>query len=1270
MPVQYADYTLWQHEVLGDESDPQSAISRQLAFWTQTLKGLADQIELPSDRPRPAVPSYRGDSVGLSLGAELHRGLLGLARESRASLFMVLQAGLAGLLTRLGAGSDIPIGSPIAGRTDSALDDLVGFFVNTLVLRTDTSGQPSFRELIGRVRTTNLAAYSHQDLPFERLVEVLNPARSLSRHPLFQVMLAFQNNAEADLELAGLRASFEAVETASAKFDLSLSLGERRAADGSAAGIRGVLEYATDLFDRSSVEALAGRLVRLLEGVVAEPDRAIGTLDILSAEERHRLLEVWNETGRAIASSTLPELFSAQAGRTPEAVAAVFGDERLSYGELALRSNQLAHRLIELGVGPEVVVGLCAERSLEMLVGLLGILKAGGAYLPLDPSYPVDRLTFMLRDAGAPVLVTQSHLEERLAAPGAKVLRLDADWPEIARCPRHAPAIRLDPHNPAYVIYTSGSTGTPKGVVVTHRGIPNLAAAQIDRFAIGSKARVLQFASPSFDAAISEIATVLASGAALILPAAGERSGDVLARLIREQDVTHATLPPVLLAHLPEDLPLETLIVAGEACSADVVARWSKGRRMINAYGPTETTVCATMSEVLSGAVVPPIGRPIWNTRVYVLDGGLEPVSCGVAGELYISGSGLARGYVGRAGLSAERFVADRFGGSGSRMYRTGDLARWRSDGVLEFLGRADSQVKLRGFRIEPGEIEAALTGQAGVGQAAVVAREDRAGQKRLVGYVVAAAGHSVDVAELRARLGERLPDYMVPSAFVVLEALPLTGNGKLDRKALPAPEVGGGRVRRGARTPQEELLCSLFAEVLGLEGVGIDDNFFELGGHSLLATRLISRIRGVLDVEIAIRSLFEAPSVEALAKRLDEAQAGRPALHRMVRPSEIPLSFAQRRLWFLDRLEGPSATYTIPLAVRLRGVLEVAALEAALGDSVDRHESLRTVFPDRLGVPRQLILEASAARPFVGVSSVSEAELGAALSGVAREGFDLARQPPLRAHLFRVGPDQHVLLLLLHHIAGDGWSWAPLWRDFAAAYGSRCRGRLPELSALPVQYADYTLWQHEVLGDESDPQSAISRQLAFWTQTLKGLADQIELPSDRPRPAVPSYRGDSVGLSLGAELHRGLLGLARESRASLFMVLQAGLAGLLTRLGAGSDIPIGSPIAGRTDSALDDLVGFFVNTLVLRTDTSGQPSFRELIGRVRTTNLAAYSHQDLPFERLVEVLNPARSLSRHPLFQVMLAFQNNAEASLELSGSHPRPLSRLIRPSPSSTCL
>ena len=938
LPVQYADYTLWQHAVSGDESDPQSAISRQLAFWTETLADLPDQLDLPSDRPRPAVSSYRGGSVPLRLSGELHGALLTLARESGASLFMVLQASLAALLTRLSASNDIVIGSPIAGRGDSALDDLIGFFVNTLVLRTDTSGHPSLRELIGRVRATNLAAYGHAELPFERLVEVLNPARSLSRHPLFQVMLAFQNNAPANLELPGLSATFEPVATASARFDLSVSLGEERAADGTPTGIAGVIEYATDLFDRESVATLAGRLVRLLAAAVAEPDRAIGRLDILAPDERHAILQAWNATAQAVPAATLPELFAAQVARTPDAIAVVHEDQSLTYGELDSRSSRLAHHLRGLGVGPEVVAALCVERSLEMLVGLLGILKAGGAYLPLDPSHPGERLAFLIEDAGASVLVTHSSLRERLPANGGRIVRLDAEWPSIARHPATSPAHVLRPHNAAYVIYTSGSTGAPKGVVVDHASLANKLLTLQQRFGVGRGFRSALLMSCAFDASIEQTMLPLVGGGAAVVisDALRESPAQFWEEVIRNR-VTFISCVPSYLASVLQQVPgpvgLDHLALGGETFTVELhreISRRLEVAAITHLYGPTETTIDAIGSSVEGEQPGPSIsiGRPLSNYRVYVLDGGLEPVPAGVAGELYIAGAGLARGYLRRAGLTAERFVADRYGPSGSRMYRTGDLARWRADGVLDFLGRADSQLKLRGFRIEPGEIEAALTRHAAVAQAAAIAREDQPGDKRLIAYVVAVAGASVDVAALRAHVAASLPDYMVPSAVVVLERLPLTPNGKLDRAALPAPELAPS-LRRAPRTPQEEVLCSLFAEVLGVGRLGIDDDFFALGGHSLLAMRLISRIRASFDVELTVRSLFEAPTVAGLARDLADAQAARPALRPVVRPSELRLSFAQRRLWFLDRLEGGSATYTIPLAVRLAGTLDRDALAA-----------------------------------------------------------------------------------------------------------------------------------------------------------------------------------------------------------------------------------------------------------------------------------------------------------------------------------------------------
>ena len=944
-------------------------------------------------------------------------------------------------------------------------------------------------------------------------------------------------------------------------------------------------------------------------------------------------------------------------------MAVVCEEQSLTYAALDARSNQLAHHLRDLGVRPETVVALCVERSPAMLIGLLGILKAGGAYLPLDPSYPPERLAFMLEDAGAPVLVTHAALLDRLPINSAHIVRLDADWPAIAQQPTAAPASGLRPHHPAYVIYTSGSTGTPKGVVVDHAGFANKLVALRQDFAVGSDFRSALLISSAFDASIEQtVLPLIGGGAAVVISdATREQPARFWQQVIRDRVTFVSCVPSYLdsvLRQAPDALRLEHLALGGEAFTvafAQEIARHLEVAQVTNLYGPTEATIDAIAFAVegeLSGAYIP-IGRPLPNYRVYVLDGGLQPVPAGVTGELYIAGAGLARGYLGRAGLTAERFVADPYGPAGSRVYRTGDLARWRADGLLDFLGRADAQVKIRGFRIEPGEIEACLTRHPGVAQAAVIAREDQPGNKGLTAYLVASEGASADAATLRTHVAASLPDYMVPSAFVLLDRLPLTPNGKLDRRALPAPDLTP-TVRRAPRTPQEEILCGLFAEVLGLDRVGIDDNFFELGGHSLLATRLISRIRSTLDVEIAIRSLFEAPTVEALAKRVDQAQAARPALVPVARPAEIPLSFAQRRLWFLDRLEGESeghksANYTIPMAVRLSGALDVAALDAALGDLVARHESLRTVFPETLGVPRQLILDTAAARPKLAVASVTEASLPDALAEAASQGFDLAGELPLRAHLFALGPSEHVLLLLVHHIAGDGWSLAPLARDLARAYAARRDGKAPRPAGrcrcnMPTTRCGSTrCWEMRAIRK--------ARSRASWRSGLR--RSRSFLTSSICRATGRGRRCRAIAATAcRCRCRRACtLGCWRwpaTDGASLFMVLQAALSALLTRLGAGSDIPIGSPIAGRTDSALDELIGFFVNTLVLRTDTSGNPSFRELIARVRTTNLAAYSHQDLPFERLVEVLNPARSLSRHPLFQVMLAFQNNAPVSFE----------------------
>ncbi|MCX4758392.1 amino acid adenylation domain-containing protein [Kitasatospora purpeofusca] len=1249
LPVQYADYALWQRELLGEESDPFSLMSRQLDHWRGVLAGLPEELELPVDRPRPPVPTGAADAAPFTLGPELHTALAELALRQRSTLFAVLQAGLAALFTRLGAGTDIPLGTGVAGRSDEALNDLVGFFVNTLVLRTDTSGDPSFAELVGRVREAQLDAFAQQDVPFERLVEEVNPARALGRHPLFQTLLVLQNHEEGELGLPGLESSPEPLGLRVAKFDLNIGITERHDRDGTPAGLEGSVEYAADLYDRATVDTLFARFGRLLAAAAADPGAPIGTLDILAPEERARLAEDWNATAAPVRTGSLPGLFAAQAARTPDAVALAHDGGEVGYAELDARANRLAHHLIASGVGPESPVALLMERSVDLVVATLAVLKAGGCYVPMHAGLPPERMTALLADTAAPVLITDR------AEPGFAHEAVVVRPGDEAGAPDHDPGLPVHPDRLAYVMFTSGSTGTPKGVAVRHRDVVDLADDR--RWRDGRHERILLHSPHAFDAATYELWTPLLHGGTVVVAPPGTMDAEALHTVATRHGVTAVFLTKALFDLVAEQAPetfraLRTVCTGGEAASGTLMRRVLEhcpDLLLAHVYGPTEATTFATHHHLLpadlDGARAP-IGGPLDNMRTHVLDARLQPVPPGVPGELYIAGAGLARGYWRRAALTAERFVADPFG-TGGRMYRTGDLVRRRADGAIEFLGRIDGQVKLRGFRIELGEIEAVLSGHPAVRQVIVVAREDRPGDTRLVGYCAVTAealdGRPELAAELKEFAAATLPGYMVPSAVVVLPALPLNANGKVDRRALPAPELGTDPAGRAPRDERERALCALFGEILGIEDITVDDDFFALGGHSLLATRLVGRVRADLGAELAIGDLFQAPTVAALAARLADGPA-RPALLPEQRPEHLPVSFAQRRLWFLGKAEGPAATYNVTLALRLSGPLDTAALERALGDVVARHESLRTVFTELDGVPHQRVLDGPPG-PLLTVTDRPAQDLVGHL-------FDLAEDVPLHAYLCPEGPEEHVLTLVLHHIAGDGWSLRPLFRDLAEAYTAHRDGTAAEPRPLPVQYADYTLWQYRLLGADTDPRSLLSRQLDHWREALSGLPDELPLPLDRPRPPVPTHRGDVVELDLDAALHARLAELAGRHGVTLFMVLQAAWATLLHRFGAGDDVPMGTPLAGRLDPALDELVGFFANTLVLRTDLSGAPSFTELLGRVRDADLAAYAHQDVPFERLVEELNPARTLARHPLFQVMIAFDNTTGGGPEFPGT------------------
>ncbi|MEV4135109.1 amino acid adenylation domain-containing protein [Dactylosporangium sp. NPDC049742] len=1662
LPIQYPDYAVWQRNRL--EGD---AVAADLKHWTQALAGAPAALELPTDRPRPPVQSTRGASVPFRVPERTMDELRALSQREGVTPFMTLLAAFQVLLHRYSRADDVVVGVPVANRGRPEIEHLIGYFVNMLALRTDLSGAPSFRDLLARVRQMCLAAFAHQQLPFERLVEVLQPRRDVSRTPIFQVSFIFQNIDMPTFAAGGLALQPLEVEASSARFDLELQV-----FDGPA--LTGRFEYNTDLFDAATVQRMAAHLGRLVEELVADPDGCVDDAPMLSGEEEARLRHAYNDTERNWpAPSFAHRRFAEQARRTPDAEAVRCGTDAVTYGDLDQRASRLAHRLRRHGAARGVLVGICLDRSVDMLVALLAVLKTGAAYVPLDPGFPADRIAYMLADSGLPVLISTRPVLQRLTGVGATVLCLEELRDELAGEPSGPVEEAVEGHDPAYVIYTSGSTGRPKGVEVPHRALDNFLYAMRERPGLDAADTLVAVTTLSFDIAMLELLLPLVVGARVVVaPRDVAADGTRLAELLDDAAATVMQATPstwrILLEAGWEGRPGLRAFAGGEALPAGLARRLrAVGLPLWNMYGPTETTIWSAVAEVGDGPIS--IGEPIANTQLYVLDEAGRLVPQGVPGELYIGGAGLANGYLGQPELTAQRFVPTPFEpGRSERLYRTGDLVRRRNDGSIEFLGRLDHQIKLRGFRIELGEVESELVRHDAVKDAVAMVREDFPGDQRLVAYVVpgeqeepgAAADRpsaqwperveqwrhiwdtaydpaavpgdpaedfrgwnssytgepipaeemrewaaqtadrvlaaqprsvlelgcgtglilsrvaphcerywatdisavalgrlqahldahgpanvtlfdcpaddigrlpeqrfdvivlnsvvqyfpderyllrvveaavarlapggslfigdvrslplleafhlsvqsrhaepdlpaeqlrarvrrhlgedeelvldprfftalrhrfprltevlvmpkpaaadtemtrfrydvvltaggpiapaadcawldwradglsvdairarleaerpdvlavrgvpnarvqrfadavrrlacgadagpgtaggppergAVDPAELwalaertgyridldwarhgedgavdliarrrwadgtpvcalpradadeppvelrhlvnggalrlarrltpalRAALGERLPDYMVPTAFVFLDAFPLTPNGKIDRAALPSAELDRRELRSAyaaPRDPAEEALCGLFSKVLGVPRVGVHDSFFDLGGHSLLATRLIAHVRAALDVQLPVRAVFETPTPAGLAERVRRCRgAAHAPLVPAARPERVPLSFAQQRLWFLYHLEGPSPTYNIPMAVRLRGPLDVDALRAAVGDLTDRHEVLRTVFPDRDGVPYQRILDPAAGRPELTVSRIAAGDVAARVDEVARHGFDLARETPVRAHLFVIDPDDHVLVLVVHHIAADGWSLAPLQRDLAAAYTARCAGRPADWPRLPVQYADYAVWQRQLLGEHTDPGSLAATQLAYWRTALQDLPERIALPADRPHPPEASKRGASIGFRWGGDLPARLAALARECGVTESMIVNATLAVLLSRLGGGDDIPIGTAVAGRTDVAVDDLVGSFVNTLVLRVDTAGRPAFREVLSRVRGRSLDAFEHQDLPFEVLVDALHPTRSMAHHPLTQVLVAWQNFADVALGMSG-------------------
>ncbi|MCC6606147.1 MAG: non-ribosomal peptide synthase/polyketide synthase [Anaerolineae bacterium] len=1251
LPIQYSDYATWQRQWLqGDR------LQAQLDYWQHQLAGIPAVHNLPTDLPRPAIQDFSGEHLVTSLDAELSRALEQLSQTHEATLFMTLHAAFAILLARYSGETDIVVGTPTANRPQAELSDLIGFFVNTLVLRTNLSGAPNFLAFLGQTRYTDLSALAHQAVPLEMLVETLRPERSLSYTPLFQVMFALNYTLTADLSLPGLTVEVLATSQPSAKFDLGLNISH------TGQGMFLEWEYATALFKRETIQRMAAHFEQLLRGIVADPRQLVNKLPLLTAVETKQLVTTWNEEFLVPfpVDRCLHEIIEKQVSRTPQALAVQQGVIQLSYAELNKQSNRLAHYLINLGVGPERLVGICLERTPEMIVALLAVMKAGGAYLPLDPSFPRPRLAFMLADAQPQVLITRQALLPLFpedVADSLALVELDREG-AFSQQPSHNPITTVDPSNLAYVVYTSGSTGQPKGVMVPHAGVTNFILSERQRFGITETSRLLQFASLSFDAAMSEIGTALCAGASLYLPTPEESyPGQPLLRLLQNEKLTHVKLPPSALAVFPEDsLPyVELMVVIGEACPANLVAQWSRGRRFVNGYGPTEFTMGATMAECTDADRLPPIGRPYDNGRLYILDEMMQPVPVGVVGEIYLGGIQVTRGYLHHPALTAEKYVPDPFAsGAGGRLYRTGDLGRFRPDSNVEFVGRIDRMVKIRGIRIELGEIEITLKRHVAVQDARVVAWENEPGNKRLVAYVIPATAGLDLTKPLRQLAQETLPDYMLPAAFIMLETFPLSPSGKVDERRLPAPEFGS--LPTAAIDPPTTLtevrLWRIWQRVLQVGSLGVSADFFSLGGHSLLATRLVVAIRDEMGLEISLRALFTQPTIRQLAAYIDTSvtnlQADLPPITAIPRDDHLPLSFAQQRLWFLDRLEGPSSTYNIPIVLELRGALNRDLLDQTISAIIARHETLRTVFVlldgeagQQIRQPEPISLKYHDLRSLP--TTGQDKRLHDLVRAEAEKPFDLQQEFMLRGQVIQIADEGHVLSLTIHHIASDGWSVGILLHEFQTIYRSLRDGQPPSLPPLSIQYVDYAHWQRNWFQKEI--------HLRYWQKQLAGIPDIHSLPTDYPRPAIQNYQGALVESRLESYLMIQLEALGQRQGATLFMTLQALFALLLARYSQETDIVMGTPIANRSHSDLHDLIGFFTNTLVLRTDLSGNPSFIELLERVRQVALDAYAHQAMPYEMLVEHLQPQRNLSHSPVIQVVINVENEEPLESDVPG-------------------
>ncbi|MBY0286579.1 MAG: amino acid adenylation domain-containing protein, partial [Mycobacteriaceae bacterium] len=1200
-------------------------------YWKTVVRGPLEVTDL-AGAGRTAAPRH-------PLVRELMCAQLSAPSGTQFDVARVV-ATLAMFIAKTAGRENISLSLPVSARTTATLKKCAGMVSNLVPLLVRVDHEDTVGALTDQVAKAVVGALRHQQ--FRRWPDLVADATPLDMNVEFGQVINVLDFASA-IHFGPSEGVVNVLTTFPIQ-DIAINIYPRLG--GGAPRVQFAWNpdrYMTDEIDRHIT-----RLESLLDRVLtADASVMVADVSLLDRGERDLVLSNWSGVGVAGPVGVASDVLAAAVGADPDAVAVIDAGRVLSYRELDEYSTRLARVLIEAGVGPERAVGVALDRSAELVVAWWAVAKAGGVYVPVDCAHPVNRIATVFDTVDA-VCVLTAGPDAVAGADGRTVLRVDAlnlsgrSAAPITDADRMA-AVSAD--DTAYVIFTSGSTGVPKGVAVSHAGLLGLVAAQRETFELDCGSRVLLVASPIFDASVFELLWAAGSRAALVVAPRPVYAGEALTALLIEMRVDAAVLTPTVLSSLdPGGLDgMKTLLAAAEACPAGLVDRWAPGRRMFNGYGPTEATIWATCTPSLEAGHPIGIGAPIAGVGALVLDAWLKPTPVGVVGELYLTGPAVAHGYVGRVGFTGSRFVACPFGAPGQRMYRSGDLVRWGADGQLQYVGRADEQVKVRGYRIELGEVQAALAALAGVEAAAVIVREDRLGVKQLVGYVTESKSTAVDLVSARAQLSQWLPAFMVPSAVVLIDALPLTVNGKLDVRALPAPEYATAEYRAPVGAV-EEVLAGIYAEILGLDRVGIDDSFFDLGGDSLSAMRMIAAVSNSLDADVSVRTLFDAPTVAQLAPRIGMGSGHVPRLARVDRPATVPLSYAQQRLWFLDQLHGPSPVYNIPAAVRLHGRLDIDALVAALVDVVGRQESLRTVFTAPDGIPQQVVLpidRIDVRWSLADATDWSTVRLTEAIDDAARYTFDLATEIPLQASLFRVGDDEHVLVAVVHHIAADGWSLTPLVADLGAAYTSRSAGRVPDWAPLEVQYVDYTLWQRTHLGDLDDPDSRITAQLGYWQQTLAGLPERLQLPTDRDFPPVADHSGANLAVDWPADLQQQIARVARQHNVTSFMLVQAALAVLLSRLSASTDVAVGFPIAGRNDRALDEVVGFFVNTLVLRVDMSGDPTVAQLLAQVRQSSLAAYEHQDVPFEVLVERLNPVRSLTHHPLVQVALAWQN-----------------------------